>query len=325
VSDDRLRSRFDVIERFSDEVVPAAGILLAARHRAHRAAEPLLPERYEDPAAAAAEVAALWGSETASGVVALRAGRVVGFLIGTRREDAVWGANVWVEPAGHAAEEAEVVRDLYAAASAEWVEAGRTRHYVVVPASDASLVDAWFRLGFGCQHALGIREAPAVDWPPSTRRAEPRDLDAIVEIHPLLVRHQNTAPVFAAAPIEDDEEGLRRDLEEDIANPAFGELVADRDGRVVGVFVVAAIELSGNHAGLARPDDAKLLAWAATRPEVQGSGVGLELANAAFAWAREEGCRVIVVDWRETNLSASRFWPARGFRRTFLRLYRSIP
>jgi len=26
-----------------------------------------------------------------------------------------------------------------------------------------------------------------------------------------------------------------------------------------------------------------------------------------------------------TNLLASRFWPARGFRTSFLRLYRSIP
>jgi GNAT superfamily N-acetyltransferase len=285
----------------------------------------LLPERFVDVDAAAAEVAALWGSEAASGVVALRAGRVIGYLIGTRREDAVWGANVWVEPAGHAAEDAEVVRDLYAAASAEWVEAGRTRHYVVVPASDASLVDAWFRLGFGRQHALGVREIPDVEWPSSIRRAEPRDLDALVEIDPLLVRHQNAAPVFAAAPIDDDAEGLRRDLADNIANPAFGELVAERDGRVVGLFVVAAIQLSSNHAGLARPEDAKLLAWAATRPEVQGSGAGLALTNAAFAWAREQGCRVIVTDWRETNLTASRFWPARGFRRTFVRLYRSIP
>ena len=325
MSDDRLRGQFDMTDQFSDQFVPAAGVLLAARHRAHRAAEPLLPERYEDDDAAAAEVSALWGSNAASGVVALRAGRMIGFLIGTRREDAVWGANVWVEPAGHAAEDAEVVRDLYAAASADWVEAGRTRHYVGVPASDASLVDAWFRLGFGCQHALGIRETPAVEWPSCTRRAEQRDVDALVEINPFLVRHQNAAPVFAAAPLDDDEEGLRRDLTDDIVNPAFGVLVAERDGRVVGVFVVAAIELSSNHAGVARPDDAKLLAWAATRPEVQGSGAGLDLTNAAFAWAREEGCRVIVVDWRETNLSASRFWPARGFRRTFLRLYRSIP
>jgi hypothetical protein len=33
----------------------------------------------------------------------------------------------------------------------------------------------------------------------------------------------------------------------------------------------------------------------------------------------------MLTDWRVTNLLASRFWPRRGFRTTFLRLYRSIP
>jgi hypothetical protein len=33
----------------------------------------------------------------------------------------------------------------------------------------------------------------------------------------------------------------------------------------------------------------------------------------------------MVTDWRMTNMLASRFWPKRGFRVTFLRLYRSIP
>jgi hypothetical protein len=33
----------------------------------------------------------------------------------------------------------------------------------------------------------------------------------------------------------------------------------------------------------------------------------------------------MVTDWRVTNLLSSRFWPARGFRTTFLRLYRHIP
>src|SRR5688500_17941018 len=51
------------IRPFSAEFIPSAGDLLAERHRAHRAAEPLLPERYEDPAAAAAEVETLAGSE----------------------------------------------------------------------------------------------------------------------------------------------------------------------------------------------------------------------------------------------------------------------
>jgi hypothetical protein len=59
VSDDRLRGRIDLIDQFSDDFVPAAGALLAARHREHREAEPLLPKRYENNDAAAAEVDAL--------------------------------------------------------------------------------------------------------------------------------------------------------------------------------------------------------------------------------------------------------------------------
>ncbi len=41
--------------------------------------------------------------------------------------------------------------------------------------------------------------------------------------------------------------------------------------------------------------------------------------------ARERGYGTMVTDWRVTNLLASRFWSARGFRPTFLRLYRHIP
>ena len=79
------------------------------------------------------------------------------------------------------------------------------------------------------------------------------------------------------------------------------------------------------HSGLARPENAALLAFAATIPESRGSGAGLALTSAGLAWARENEYPVVLTDWRETNLLSSRFWPARGFRRTFLRLYRSIP
>ena len=95
----------------------------------------------------------------------------MGYLIGAPHDKAVWGDNVWVDAAGLAVEEPEVVRDLYAAAAAMWVRAGdRRRHYVVVPAADHLLVDAWFRLGFGQQQAHGVREvmAPA-DVPHSGR------------------------------------------------------------------------------------------------------------------------------------------------------------
>ena len=112
---------------------------------------------------------------------------------------------------------------------------------------------------------------------------------------------------------------------ESFGNEDEGILIVERDGAPIGLLTVADVTLSGMHTGLSRPDRAAILGFATTLPEVRGTGAGLALTNACFDWAREHGYETIVVDWRETNLLSSRFWPARGFRRTFQRLYRSIP
>ena len=305
--------------------MPHAGELLAGRHRAHRKVEPLLPERYESVGAAAEAVAELAGADGASGAVALRGGRVVGYLLGAPRSDPRWGANVWVELAGHAADEAEDLRDLYALAAGRWFDDGCVRQYVLVPAHDRAVVDAWSRLGFGQQHAHGVRELPETPWPAGVRPAEERDLDRLVELSPLVVEHQAQAPVFGVGLPRETPEEIRAEILEDLAKPELGDLVYERDDRVVGAFQVVPVELSSVHSGLARPQGAALLTWAATDPAVRSSGAGLALTEASFAWARERGHQVMVTDWRVTNLLASRFWPARGFRETFLRLYRHIP
>jgi ribosomal protein S18 acetylase RimI-like enzyme len=312
---------------FSEEFVGAAGELLAARHRRHRAAEPLLPPRFEEPGAAAELVAELARGEGASGAVALRGGRVVGYLLGGRKSDETWGPNVWVELAGHAVEEAEDLRDLYALAAARWVEEdGRPRHYALAPATDAEVLRAWYRLGFGHQHAYAIQAVPpGTEWPEGVRTATPEDVEAILDLDPLLPDHQARSPVFAGGPPRQSRDEQRADVLEDLAKDEIGDIVVERDGRVVGSFQLVPVELSSSHAGLARPEGAAFLGWGATEPAVRGSGAGLALMEGAFAWARERGHDVIVVDWRETNLLASRFWPARGFRTTFLRLYRHIP
>ncbi|HUQ22017.1 MAG TPA: GNAT family N-acetyltransferase [Gaiellaceae bacterium] len=315
------------IRPFSDEFVAAAGELLAGRHRAHREAEPLLPPRYEEPGAAAAEIQELAGVENASGAVALSEGRVVGYLLGAPRTQAIWGLNenIWVELAGHAVEQAETLRDLYGTAASRWFDEGLVRQYSLVPASDATLVEAWARVGFGQQHAYGIREVPEAAWPDDVRLADDGDLDALVELTPLLADHQARSPVFGISVPRETPEEIRAELLEDLHKPEIGDLVVERDGRIVGAFQVVPVELSSVHAGLARPEGAALLGWAATDPRVRGSGAGVALTEGSFAWARERGHRTMVTDWRVTNLLSSRFWPARGFRPTFLRLYRHLP
>jgi GNAT superfamily N-acetyltransferase len=311
---------------FADEHLDEAARLLAARHARHRAAEPLLRTRFEDPAAARSEIEATWREGEPSGAVALRDGRLFGYLFGAPRPQPSWGPNVWVELVGHAVEEAEVVRDLYGLAAQSWVDDGRTRHYALVPAADGPLVDAWFRLGFGQQHALAVREVPDEQALPqgfSVRLAGPADLDAIVELD-LLEAHQIGSPVFSGLPPTPREEA-RRELAEELAGGEATCVLAERDGRAVGCAAVAPIERSGMHNRLAQVEQACILGYAATLPETRGTGAGLAVTEGVFRWAREQGYGAVVVDWRVTNLLASRFWQGRGFRTTFLRLYRSIP
>ena len=101
-------------------------------------------------------------------------------------------------------------------------------------------------------------------WPDGVRLAEERDIDALVELSPLLVDHQSLSPVFGMrAPARDAEE-IRAEILEDLAKPEIGDLVAEQDGRIVGAFQIVPAELSSVHAGLARPEGAALLGWAAT-------------------------------------------------------------
>jgi GNAT superfamily N-acetyltransferase len=312
------------IEPFTDDHVAAAGALLAERHRRQRLVEPLLPNRFEDPEQAAAQVAEAWGQDGASGAVAIRDGEVVGYMVGAPKANAVWGPNQWIENAGFAAADAELVRDLYAHLAGPWVDGGCTRHWVAVPATDPALVDAWFRLSFGQQQAYGIREVPEVEWPAGVREATADDVDRCIDIGPLVQIEHAAAPTFSGLP-DDTDDDLRAEVLEEIEAPEVGSLVVELDGRIVGGVVVAPIEDSAMHTGLARPEGQCILGWQATAPEVRGTGVGVALTTAAFAWAHQHGYTTMVVDWRAANLFSSRFWPRRGFRTSFLRLYRSIP
>ncbi|MFL6020563.1 MAG: GNAT family N-acetyltransferase [Gaiellaceae bacterium] len=316
------------IRPFSDEDLDDAAQLLAARHRRHRSAEPLLPERFEDPAAAREQVEALWRQDAAAGACCLRGGRLVGYVIGVPRDPDVWGENVWVDYAGQAVEEAEDARDLYAAAAAEWVAQGRKHHFVQVPASEAALVDSWFRVGFGQQQADGLREVSAhtaVGLPSGLEIRTPtaEDVEALLPVDLALPRQHRSAPVFGVRPLPTEEQ-LRAEWAKTLSSDEETLLVGYQDGKPVACWALVDSEHAPQFHGLHAPDRACYLKFAATLPDARGRGIGVALTEASFAWAAEEGYDAIGTDWRVTNLLASRFWPRRGFRTTFLRLHRQI-
>jgi ribosomal protein S18 acetylase RimI-like enzyme len=298
---------------FAEEHLDAAAELLAARHVRHRAAEPLLPAEVDFRA----EIAALLANG-ATGAFTEGA-----YVLGRSGPADLWGPNIWVDAAGHAAEDPELLRDVWADAAARWFERGLRAHYALVPATDRPLVDAWFRLGFGAQQAHGVMEVLEREWPTGVREATEDDIEALVEIGPLLSQHQRGSPVFSSVPEQGPDE-VRADVLDDFSLDGVANLVYELDGRIVGDFFVCPLELADSHSGLARPPGAAFIGFALTDPEVRGSGAGLALTDASFAWARARGYETMVADWRVTNLLASRFWPRRGFRTSFLRLHRWI-
>ncbi len=305
------------IVQFADSHLDGAAALLAERHARHRAAEALLPDVDDFRA----QVEREWRTDGASGAAAIDGGEVVGYLIGPRREDPI-GPHVWSHLAGQAVREPELVRDLYRAAARRWVEDGLTRHFVFVPPFP-DLVEPWFRLCFGASAATAARETgpePVVDAGVTIRPSTPDDLVESARLDRRLWLHLKESPSFSDLPVEDEDwfvEDWRTTWEE----PQYTHFVADQGGELVGHLLL----YRRPEGDLRVPPGSIDLANALTEPGVRGSGVGVALTAHALAWAHANGYRAMITDWRMTNLEASRFWPRRGFRETFLRLYRSIP
>jgi GNAT superfamily N-acetyltransferase len=322
-------SRPAEIRPFEARDLDAAAKLLAARHRRHRLAAPLLDPAYEARGAARHEIESLLAADSATAWAASADGSLVGFVVGISKDPATWGGNAWVEAAGHAATGPAVVRALYAVAAAAWVDAGRANHHVLVPATDEDLVEAWFGLDFGQQHLHAVRESPPTSFgvvPKAglvIRRAKRADLPALAELDLVLPRHSRLAPVFSRLPIQPVEEVLA-EWEGDFDDPRFTTFVAEADGRVVGSAIGCSLEVSSTNTSLIRPARAGFLGYAAVLPEARGQGVGRALGETILAWGRDAGYQAIATDWRSTHLEADGAWRALGFRPTFRRLHRAI-
>jgi GNAT superfamily N-acetyltransferase len=303
---------------FSEEHLDAAAELLAVRHARHREAEPLLPELAEPRAAVERE----WHQEEAAGAFASRGAEPVAYLVASPHT--IWNGPTWmrVGVAGHAVHgDPEAMRDVYAAAAQGWVDAGRTMHAVFVPSFDTELVDAWFRLSFGASAALATRETgpePPFDAGVTIRDGTPDDFDEAARLELEMSASMVPSPSFSDIPLQTHEEVAAEWRGDDGGEHEL--FVAERHDRIVGQFL-----LYRRPPDLRVPESSIDLAQASTEPEARGTGIGRALTAHVIRWAHEHGYPVMTTDWRMTNLWASRFWPRRGFRTTFLRLYRSIP
>src|SRR5262245_1765931 len=107
---------------FGEEHLDAAAALLAARHERQRREFPELPAQVDYRA----EIQALL-ADGATGTFTEGA-----FVLGRSKEPERWGGpNIWVDAAGHAADDPELLRDVWGAAAAGWYEQGLHAHYAL--------------------------------------------------------------------------------------------------------------------------------------------------------------------------------------------------
>jgi len=305
-----------MIRRFTDGDVDAAADLLAERHAHHREAEPLLPADVDFRA----QIESEWNADGASGVISPD-----GYLFARPLPYGHAGLTWMVAGiGGHAVSgDPEHARDLYTKAAAVWVDEGQLRHGVFVPSYDDALVDSWFRLSFGVSAALAMREttpeSPAASDAVEIRQGSADDLEIAARLDREMHRSMVPAPSFSEYEPLGHEHYLD-DWRSTWDEEQFVHFVAEVEGRVVSHTL-----LYRRPHDLRVPKDSIDLASASTLPEARGSGAGRALTEHVLHWAHEHGYPSMTIDWRMTNLLASRFWPKRGFRRTFLRLYRALP
>ncbi|MBN1318375.1 MAG: hypothetical protein JXA42_23045, partial [Anaerolineales bacterium] len=156
---------------FQSELLTQAAELLALRHSNDRAVFPELPCRLQDRPAAEQTIQAVLQRPHAAGYAAmdsgqLAAGQLVAYLIGDLVIDSTWGRSGWIRQPGCAYDPAVgggIVRELYAALGARWVDWGVLTHLVLAPAANPALIQTWFSLGFGVEQVHGLADLDTLD------------------------------------------------------------------------------------------------------------------------------------------------------------------
>lgn len=313
----------------TDDHVPAAAELLAARQRMLRTARPELPAAFEQPDAHVDSLAAALAEPASHGVIALAThGRPGAFLLGAHRTPEIWGRAAWSPITGSAVDPTlgavgvELLRDCYAAWSRHFVERGIFRHYVHAPIDDAQATEAWANTGFGRMQAHAVRpvDGPRADPPAGVtiRAATPDDVGLIGPLMTLIPEQLLNSPAYAIT-LPEGYAAHREGWAEELANPEGPLLLAVEGER--------ALALAGFYEaskGPMAPDGAWELGVAMTLPEARGRGVMRALIDAGLAEVAQRGAAQCITDWRTASLAAARSWTALGWQPTHHRLHRHV-
>lgn len=316
--------------RFTQEMIPEAGKLLAERHTRNRESLPLLPARFEDVKVATKAVEALWGKKFGNGYAFFRNGKMSAYLLGEYTIQP-WARCGYVYLPGYALAEGEppaTLQDLYARLGDDWVVKGVFSHGLYISVADSQVIAALFDLGFGKERIDAILDFRQVTMPEiyipegiQIRRAGPGDNGHLAGMSHLIFRELEKAPYWHPTPPE-----VWGELCEGWAELADDESVnvwlALEGDKAVGT--IATWKEEEEATDMLVGPQTFTFSVAASRPESRGRGIGAALTWTCLAHGREQGFEYCYTDWISPNLAASRFWPRFGFQEVAYRLTRQI-
>jgi len=333
------RTRSLVVQPLMPRHLDGAARVLAMQHARRRAVVPSLPEHLEGADAARQVLEGLLDAAGAAGVVALRGGSVIGYLIGAVLQtqpdtiDAIYQPPRWarVSYGGTAVvpdeDAVEIYRAMYAAIAPRWLAAGCLWHDVMLTTVERDVLRAWFSLGFGLESLRGLRRTDDIDEPAAqpvagvtVRAATPADEESVSALILGNAAHHAGPPVSLPL-VPEAPELVRRHVADQLAEGTSTYWLAEWGGRPVSMLSFSPARPDGS---LVTPPDCVYLAEAYTVPEARGRGVATALLGHSLRWARDSGFRWCAVNWDSANLEGSRFWPDHGFRPIAARVYRLL-
>ena len=234
-------------------------------------------------------------AERAPGVVALRDGRVAGFLLARMLPD-LRGQKSTYSPewanAAAADDTGRIYQDMYAVLSARWVADRFFAHFITLFALDDAGVDAWQWLGFGRVVVDALRDLSPVPAAPAgvtVRRATPADLAVALPLWRGLWAHLQAAPVFLVDALEADPEEFAAWLND----PANALWLAYVNGEAVASLGIG--PANRNACTVIRDPATASIVSAFTQPHARGGGAATAVLD--MRWRGRTRRATVVVQW----------------------------
>jgi len=295
-----------------------AAALVCARYAALRAQGPPLPARYEKADVILDLLHSLGSGKP--GVVALRDGRLVGFLTGMvlprfQGKRATYSPE-WANGA-LLSESRRIYDAMYAHVAARWAADGCGTHVVTNLANNREAVTGWHWLGFGLVGADAVRDLSPIrsaGQEVDMQRAGVDDVERVVPLMEALRQHLASAPVFWASEPRHDYRGW-------LESPQNALWLAVADGQAVGAMGVT--PANPQACTIIRDPGTCSIVSTYVREKARGQGIATALLDRSLRWAHDQGYERCAVDFESANVPAARFW-LRWFQPVCLTVMRRI-